>query len=193
VTETQKEIARLLIGLAEYLQTTMSKEQLKLYTMEFDSPEYLGACIMALKQDPDLRPGTMPLPAKIKAALEVPLDEQAYALVRRIFEAAKRYGYYQPGDAKKFMGPLGWSVVQAYGGWQQVCMIETKGMGTAFAQLRDLAISIQKVERIGGIRERIGIETDRGKIEHLSERGATIGELVHQKLAEIAERSGSDQ
>lgn len=184
---------RLLVGLAEYLQATMSLEQLEMYTKEFDSAEYLGACIVALKKDPDIRSGFMPLPAKIKAALEKSVEDQAYETVNKILRCATEIGHYQAASARDTMGPVAWSVVQAYGGWQTVCQIDTKAIGTAFAQLRDIAISMEKVNRIGGMREFTGIEGPRRKAE-LGEKGSvSLGELVHQKVEEIARRKGSDK
>lgn len=192
MNETQKQIAKLLVGLAEYCQATMSKEQLEMYTREFDSPEYLGACIVALKQDPDLRTGTMPMPAKIKAALSVSVEEKCYKLVQSIFTAAHRHGYYKPKDAERFVGPVAWQVIQAYGGWGQICQIETKNMGTAFAQLRDIAMTMEKAERIGDIRGKLGIGTDRKEAPALSQGSSSLGELVHKELEKIAGRQGTD-
>ena len=191
MTETQKQIAKLLVGLAEYCQATMSREQLEMYTREFDSPEYLGACIVALKKDPDLRTGVMPMPAKIKAALAVSVEEKCYKLVQSIFTAAHRHGYYKPKDAERFVGPVAWQVIQAYGGWGQVCQIETRSMGTAFAQLRDLAISMQKIERIGALRERTGIGQDQKASIGGPERDDADGELVPKELAALTERIGA--
>lgn len=191
MNETEKQISRLLIGLAEYFQATMSKEQLQMYAREFDSPEYLAACIVAMKNDPEIRSGYMPLPAKIKAALNVSIEEQCYKTVKLIFAAAHRHGYYRPEDARRFVGPVAWDVVRAYGGWGQICQIETKSFGTAFAQLRDLAASIEKSNRIGGMREVVAITEDREQAKRLSQGSSTIGELVHQKLAEITKRNGS--
>jgi hypothetical protein len=193
MTENEKQIARLLVGLAEYLQATMSREQMQMYVREFDSPEYLGACIIALKQDPDIRSGFMPLPAKIKASLDRSIEDHGYETVQKILRLASDVGQYRTAEARDTMGPVAWSVVQAYGGWGVVCQVETKNMGTAFAQLRDLSMSMEKVNRMGVIRGRVGIGEHGAEVKRVSERGDEAGELVHQKLEALAKRIGSDK
>lgn len=84
-------------------------------------------------------PGLPPVGLIVRYAAEatqgIPLDpEQAFQRVR---EAITRFGYYQPGDAAKFLGSEVWDVIQGIGGWERICDSPVDQRQSLFAQFRD--------------------------------------------------------
>lgn len=69
----------------------------------------------------------------------------------RIFQAIGKFGWADIEGASRFIGPLGWSVVERFGGWLYLC--ENHGSeisATTFhAQARDLAKSHMELSRLG--------------------------------------------
>ena len=90
--------------------------------------------------------------AKIIDTIDGTKDEQAQDQVANIIYSVSRYGQYDTSSAKEFLGPIGWSMVQAFGGWQTLCKLESKQMGIARAQLRDtyrmVSNKIEKAKQI---------------------------------------------
>lgn len=142
---TQNERAQLLeyvAALSAYYQRPLSDIVLKMYADDLnDLP--LNDILKAYdgyRRDPKNR--TMPLPAQIRAILAPEPDTESMSreIVARILEAQDRFGYTWPAEAKQFIGEVGWSVVRAYGGWENFC----SGLGQDFtvdafsAQAREL-------------------------------------------------------
>ncbi len=68
-------------------------------------------------------------------------DSEAKLIAGRVVEAVSKFGHPSPGQAREFIGPVGWSAVKAYGEWSYIC--ENLGvnisMGQFQAQIRDHA------------------------------------------------------
>lgn len=81
------------------------------------------------RKDPKNR--TMPLPAQIRAIIKpsVEPDQASREILAKILEAQDRFGYTWPQQAKEFIGEIGWSLIRAYGGWENFC----QGLGVHFS------------------------------------------------------------
>lgn len=67
-------------------------------------------------------------------------DHDAIEAANRIVQAIADFGYYQAEGAKRFIGELGWLVVQREGGWETLCeSLTTDQIPTRKAQWRELA------------------------------------------------------
>lgn len=64
--------------------------------------------------------------------------DEAMELVGQITAAMGRYGGYRAKDAKSALGEKAWVVVEQFGGWENLCMIDREQMPAVRAQLRDL-------------------------------------------------------
>lgn len=103
--------------------------------------EVVLKCLSEWRRNPKNR--TVPLPAQIREMIEPQAadeDTQARELTARIIQAVDKFGYTWPKEARNFIGEIGWSAVQVYGGWENFC----EGLGTRFssdacsAQIREL-------------------------------------------------------
>lgn len=140
--EIRGQIGKIIAFTAEYYGKEMKREVISMMVDDLiDLP--LNEVIKAYgdyRRDPKNR--TMPLPAQIRAivAPEPDTESMSREIVARILEAQDRFGYTWPAEAKQFIGEVGWSVVRAYGGWENFC----SGLGQDFtvdafsAQAREL-------------------------------------------------------
>lgn len=79
----------------------------------------------------------------------VTAEDNAREAVSRIWEAMRTCGWNRPKEAQAFIGELGWKVVERYGGWSAVTDLEEDQRMGITAQMRDLAISLQKFSSHG--------------------------------------------
>ena len=185
-----KAVKKLIVGLAEYLQTTVTEAQLLLYANEFQDigAAGLGEAIIRLKQDPDIWPGKFPLPAKVKSYLRPPIDSEAKKTVALIFECVQKYGNTKQQEAKDYMGEFAWSVCKQYGGFGNICNMETHHKPTVYAQLRDLAENTMYRERnhfgVPQVEERISARKITGPDKNGQSQPTEIGSILHQVLPE---------
>lgn len=70
--------------------------------------------------------------------------DNAHESVELIFKAVKKHGRYQYKEAMKELPEELIGAIQAFGGWTEVCNIESDQMGTARAQLREIAKTYHK-------------------------------------------------
>lgn len=89
-----------------------------------------------------------PSPIKLQKyvnPLEGP-ESEGRAIASRIREAVSRYGWSNQAEAKFYIGPVGWKIVESSGGWSYLC----ENLGTNidpnsfYAQARDRAIDLTK-------------------------------------------------
>ena len=151
--EHERAIGRILTVFAEYYDKTLSDIQLEMYTADLiDLPpaDLKRACQTYRRNPANAR---FPLPSALReiARPENIGDEQhAREAAGRIIAAVSKFGYYRAADAKAWMGPLAWHVVDRQGGWSSICHTLTDdNMGTLQAQWRDLAIATQRRARAG--------------------------------------------
>lgn len=104
-----------------------------------------------------------PRASKIRAIINptLSLDSASNEAASRIREAISKFGWCNGGDAEKFIGGLGWDIVQKSGGWKYLC--ENHGINlsplTFHAQARDLAKSLIESKNKGISSEPIQIES----------------------------------
>lgn len=176
-----KEIKKLLIGLAEYLQAQITVDQLVLYSKEFESigSEGLGRAIVLLKNDPDIYPGKLPLPAKIKSYLVASISSDAKEIVSVIFKTMDLYSNTQQLKAREAMGETAWEVCKSYGGYSSLYRMETSNKHIIYAQLRDLAENILTRRSMGiGTEKLIPIKANRKQIDNSEKEPSKIGSLL---------------
>ena len=72
-------------------------------------------------------------------------DEKGNEIAGAIIDSVKSFGSYQPLEAKKYLGPIAWWVVESFGGWGILCRMTTAELGTTRAQLREMGKAARKV------------------------------------------------
>lgn len=148
----EREIAKIVIGLAEYYDKVPTAAQIEMYVQDLSSltPQELIEAVKRYRNDP--KNDRFPLPAKLKAMVKPPeLDEDlAKEAAARIVGAVAKIGPYETERAKAYIGELGWEVVVRQGGWESVCIaLDYHNQGTLQAQWRELALSLIRRTRIG--------------------------------------------
>lgn len=78
-------------------------------------------------------------------------DDEANMVAGKIIQCISAVGGYNAERARARMGDLCWAVVERFGGWESLCMLEEENMGMVRAQLRDLAYSVKSFASIGGL------------------------------------------
>lgn len=95
---------------------------------------------------------TMPMPSDVRDKINPVENDQTLALeaAARIASGISKFGYTQPEDAKNYIGPVGWMVVEKLGGWSLICQTQrTDDMKIFYAQCRDLAKAQIELARAG--------------------------------------------
>jgi len=82
-----------------------------------------------------------PLPAQIREIVSPVVSPEAEAreIIERIKKAIADFGYPRGASACEFIGPVGWKIVQANGGWTRVCESEFTMNPGLLAQARNRA------------------------------------------------------
>lgn len=126
-----KDLKEYLAHLSVYYQRPVPDIVLKMYVEDLQDLPFnqVRQSYDRYRRDPKNR--TMPLPAQIRGMLEPQAEPENLAreTVARILQAQDRFGYTWPKEAREFIGEVGWSVVQSYGGWENFC----QGLGVHFS------------------------------------------------------------
>ena len=81
---------------------------------------------------------------------EIDIDAEANESAARITGAIAMFGYTNPKEAEAYIGALGWSVVEKFGGWQHICEnLLANQTGTFRAQIRDVTKATIQRQKIG--------------------------------------------
>lgn len=136
-----------LLVLSEACQRNISKELLSAY-IENIKPHYVEASkFLRLKLREVRGPNSFPSIAEILEGIglkKVEAKDEAREASTRIVDAVSRFGHTNHDLAKKYIGELGWLVVQRQGGWVSLCDLLTyDNMPTLQAQWRELAVVLQ--------------------------------------------------
>lgn len=128
-----KEIKLLLVALAEYLQTTLSAAQIKLYAHDLSDlgPEGVTHAISLLMADPEVWSGRFPLPAKIRSYLEADVKTRAVEATTRVMAVSSVSSAFK--ELTKF--ELG---VAGQYGLETIVNRQSASSPTIFAHLRDM-------------------------------------------------------
>lgn len=125
------------------------------------------------------RGGLMPLPMQLVNLIrpEPDLNAEANETAGRIREAISRFGYTQGQAARDFIGEVGWSAVQGFGGWVALC--ESQDEPAKWAQIRELAKSkmIRAAQGRTDVVPGLGLPgvPDRPQIDHSAQNSLNSG------------------
>lgn len=166
--------------LAQFCNQSISKEMLNFYDSVLSVYGYdkaVGAIdkIITMRRGRDF----FPSPADIAKVIQPQLDpdDEAREAASRIIGAISKYGQYNPGAAKEYIGELGWAVVNRFGGWMNICIMDIEESTTTMqAQFRDLAKSIYRRAELG-IYTAPKLPSNQGMI--------AISEIVKSSIKEI--------
>jgi hypothetical protein len=89
---------------------------------------------------------------KLKYLIETGMaNEQEIAddVSARIEHAIGAYGYTNPGEAQKYIGEIGWTVIDQLGGWNNACEVLINDLPSARRQWRELAKVVNVKKRTG--------------------------------------------
>lgn len=130
-------------------------------------PATLNEYLISLKKyTEDSKNRTFPNPSQLRIYLrpELSLDAKANEAANRIREAIVEFGWCSPKEAQMFIGNVGWTIVERFGGWQYIC--ENHGVDlnplTFHAQARDSAKSILEMNELGVLGNPIMLDEKRG-------------------------------
>lgn len=132
-----------LLALSEYMQTTLTDAQVKLYARDLESfgPELLCKAIALLKEDPDLFGGRFPLPAKIRAYIEGDRESRANKITEEIMQAIRKHGVYDRQVAFASMSREA-SLVSHHFGWNALCHTKEDQIMFTMAQIKSYAKTV---------------------------------------------------
>lgn len=117
-----------------------STEQLRLIT-EILSDYDFSKVVKAIRQGA-AEFKFFPKPVELIGIINPPvLKEDANAIVSKIFQAIRDFGYMNPARAQDFLGEIAWNTVQGLGGWRDICLF-SGSEATQRAQMRDMAQSM---------------------------------------------------
>lgn len=68
-------------------------------------------------------------------------QSEAATIAGSIIGCVSRFGMYQSSEARQVIGPVGWCVVENYGGWDIICDYKKGERANLFAHLRQMAES----------------------------------------------------
>jgi hypothetical protein len=122
----------------------------------------------------------MPLPGAVREivapspdAKEIARDE-SLILSGRILEAIGKFGSYREREAQLFLGDRAWDAVRVFGGWGQLCGIQSDEMPNIRAQLREyLGATFRKELRTEPCLPEISLEKLIASIPKNQNRGVT--------------------
>lgn len=145
---TPEQLARTAQGFAmtaAYFRIQVDDEVLRLYAEDVsDLPfDEVIRALVAYRKNPKNR--FMPLPAQIRDLIE-PVEspeEMAREIAARIGGAIVKFGHPNEGEARIYIGPDGWNIVQRSGGWNHLCQNHgvTIDPSSFHAQIRDQLVS----------------------------------------------------
>lgn len=120
-----------------------------LFEFEFDS---VIQAIRAIRKTAKFFPQLSEIIEKIQSP-DGPTDEMAVMISNQIIEAFSMFGQQNSGEARAFLGPDKWGIVERSGGWNNICLTPYNELGTLRAQIREVAkayLNRSKRESKGG-------------------------------------------
>jgi len=145
-----KEVKKIMVGLAEYYQTTLTPGQITMYADDLVDLglEEIAAAIKRIRQNPTIT--FFPRPSIIRQEIFGSVKDDALEASSRIVQAMSKFGYTNPEKAKLFIGSVGWRVVERDGGWGSICRnVTTESLPIYKAQWRELAASTIRRIKLG--------------------------------------------
>lgn len=154
--QEKQQLKALIVATGLYFGHEIPDSVLPLYVEDLADLNFADVtrAIGEARRDP--RTTRFPLPAVIRAKLTPSVSDEDVAAeaAARITGAVRMYGNTNADRARKYIGELGWRVVQLDGGWQNVCETLTQdNLGTFRAQWRNLALTTARQAKLGTLKE----------------------------------------
>jgi len=137
-------IAKMLIDMAKFYSYELEQRQLEMYVEvleQFPQDMVLNSGRDYVK---DLKNSRFPIPPHTIIKNHLPQqasnEDLAKEAAARTLNAVSKFGWSNQGEAKAYIGELGWRAVSRFGGWMYICqnLGVTISPDTFYAQLRDL-------------------------------------------------------
>ena len=183
----QKELQKFWLMIAKYYQKDISLDVIRIYadhSSRFSIEDMKRGFEMHCESD---SAAFFPVPALLIKHIRPRIDEkdEAMEVPGIIFSAITKFGYINGPEARLHMGPLAWSCVQDYGGWNHLCSSPMTNETAVRAQLRELAKS--KINRAQAGRSQLkpgeGIAALLPDVDNSNESAAQIDSRVSGLLS----------
>lgn len=156
------EFHQLLNVMAANSRVQLTQTMLKIYDKAVEPFGYERACKALEKLMLETKVWQMPTPKALIDSIDSRPSRIAEAneVAGRIIQSVSKFGWSSPEQARQYIGELGWSVVQRFGGWGYLC----EGLGMSIdvsstrAQMRDSALSIMEISEHRSINEPPSLE-----------------------------------
>lgn len=154
--DKKQQVKLMLVTLAEYLQTSLSDVQVKLYADDLMDigPEGLAKAIACLKADETVWSGRFPLPAKLKSYVHGSAYGRAVESARRILSCR------DVRDATTMLSKLEFDVAKGYG-LMSITERSYESTSTIFAQLRELLLAAYEQQKINHAMTQLEAQSER--------------------------------
>lgn len=108
---------------AAYYRIRLDDEVVRMYAEDLADLEFQTVRDALSKYRANPKNRTMPLPAMIREQLDPEVDPESAAreIAARIQAAIPKFGWPNGPDARKFIGEVGWGIVERQGGWAYIC------------------------------------------------------------------------
>lgn len=142
--EQLKHLKKIIVLTASYYGKDLRDEVISMMAEDLNdlSLEAASSAYTNYRRNPKNR--AFPLPAQIRDLVSpvVTPEAEARAIAARIQGAAVHFGNSNVNEARMYMGAIGWSLVQQFGGWNYICTNLGDSIDkTAFeAQMRNKAL-----------------------------------------------------
>lgn len=143
MTQQERNEVGIVIALtAQYYGRELKKEVVAMMVSDLEDLSMVDVLRAYNSYRKDGRNRNFPLPAQIREIIEPEINPETASreISSRIMEAVHKFGYARGEDAKEFIGRIGWTVVESFGGWDYICknLGLDLSMQTFNAQCRDL-------------------------------------------------------
>ena len=141
----KNELGKIITLTAFYYDKPVSRELIDLMINDLSNLEFNS--VYKAYEDYRKNPKNkfFPMPSQIIGMVNPKSDSNDLAKesASRVIEAVSKFGWSNSEEAKTYIGSVGWSAVQRFGGWGYIC--ENLGVNlqqtTFYAQIRDLCES----------------------------------------------------
>lgn len=121
--EQEKDLKHRLSLMSKYYRSQLPDDVIVAYSNDLKDYPYKDVCLAlnAYRKNPKNK--FMPIPAMIIEIMDPTISDDGLAreAVARIQKAVRKFGHPNRIQAKEFIGEIGWSVVEKFGGWGFIC------------------------------------------------------------------------
>lgn len=153
----EQEFVNALVGIAGLTQSTLTPETVKLFVRCLEPYGLDRATQAVYKLALKAKPGRGMISAQDileiicpEQAIEIDDDNLGAVVAGRIVGAVRTFGGNNAKEAEKFIGELGWRVIQDNGGWENLCRsLRDDDIMTFESQFRKKIATVAKMSRAG--------------------------------------------